>query len=80
MSALTDVKIGETHDAIYFSDRAAYEVTASGKIDGVKAKIWLLVFKKNGCNFTLSYMGSAKSFDRERTAFEEFKKSVQVQQ
>ncbi len=56
-----------------FNSRAGRSTTVSGEVDGVPIKLELLVFKKNGCNFTLSFGGVLKNFDSEQKYFEDFK-------
>lgn len=61
-----------------FNERESIETLAEGNIDGVPVKLALVVFKKNGCNFTLTYMGRKNRFDSEMKIFEKFKESFMV--
>lgn len=63
---------------IEYNQREAKQTTAQGKVDGVMIKIQLLSFKKNNCNFVLSYIGVAKNFDKEINLFDKFKQSFTV--
>lgn len=72
LAALIDLQT-ESSQELTFNGRAAQQSVSSGKIDGVPVKVALLVFKKNGCNYTLTYGGVAKNFSSELKQFEEFK-------
>lgn len=72
MNALSELEIQKTEEFRY-NGRAALQSLSQGKIDGVPVQLNLLVFKKNGCNFTLSYGGTKKNFEKEKQFFEIFK-------
>lgn len=61
-----------------FNSRAARESVSSGEVDGVPVQLKLLVFKKNGCNYTLSYGGVLKNFAIEEKYFEDFKQNFKA--
>lgn len=61
-----------------FNERESIETLAEGSIDGIHVKISLVVFKKNGCNFTITYMGRKTRFDSELNLFSRFKESFVV--
>ncbi|MNT62031.1 hypothetical protein D3C72_1997190 [compost metagenome] len=61
-----------------FNGREAQRTIATGDIDGVPVKLSLMIFKKNNCNYTLSYGGVAKEFVREDRYFDEFLKSFKA--
>jgi len=61
-----------------FNKRAAIRSEAMGLIDGIQTKIDLLVFKKNGCTYSLTYVGQPESFALNQPQFEEFIKSFEV--
>jgi hypothetical protein len=61
-----------------FNGRAARNSVSSGEVDGVAVQLELLVFKKNGCNYTLSYGGIKKQFDAEHNVFENFKQNFKA--
>ena len=77
LSSLNDLKV-VVNDGISFNGRAARSSTASGTLDGVPVRVSLLVFKKNGCNYTLSYGGLEKQFAAEERAFENFKNNFKA--
>ena len=77
LSSLNDVKI-TTDEGLIFNGRAARSSTASGTLDGVPVRVSLLVFKKNGCNYTLSYGGLEKQFASEERVFENFKNNFKA--
>lgn len=66
-SQLTNRLTGE------FNQRESLESWSEGLVDGVKVRLAILVFKKNGCQYTLTYAGPAKSFNLSATAFTNFK-------
>lgn len=61
-----------------FNGRDAQRTQAQGEIDGIAVKTELVTFKKNGCNFTLSYGGVAKTFESELSHFENFLESFKA--
>lgn len=74
---LNSAKIISSEDKV-FDGREASESTVEGQIDGIKVKMQNFVFKKNGCHFTLSFMGRAEVFANELKSFEAFKKGFTV--
>lgn len=77
LNAMSDLKIVSTTE-LDFNNRSARLATADGTLDGVPVKMTLLVFKKNNCNFTLSYGGVTKNFSAEHNHFEDFKRGFQA--
>lgn len=71
LAALSELKIIKTEDAT-FNERAARRTIAQGQVDGVSVQISLLIFKKNGCNYTLTYGGVTKQFSAEENIFQQF--------
>lgn len=71
LMGLTKLKVLESKTTT-FNGREALSTQAQGEVDGVSVKTELIVFKKNNCNYTLSYGGLLKNFDKERTAFAKF--------
>lgn len=71
LTVLNKLKIVETKE-LEFNGRDARSTIAEGELDGVPVKTELLIFKKNGCNFTLSYGGVLKNFNQERKHFQQF--------
>ncbi len=55
-----------------YNDREALFQESHGKIDGIQMKISSVVFKKNNCNYVLTYSGQSKNFEKHRNAFTEF--------
>jgi hypothetical protein len=71
LSSIKNAEIVSTEE-INFDARAARKTVARGTVDGVAVKLALLVYTKNGCNFTISYGGVERKFDKERSSFDEF--------
>ncbi|UYL08735.1 hypothetical protein B9G69_016960 [Bdellovibrio sp. SKB1291214] len=72
LSALNKLQILKTETATY-NGRESRQSVSAGTIDGVPVALALVVFKKNGCNYTLSYGGVEKQFNSELPVFESFK-------
>ena len=49
---------------ISYNGRSAAWTTAAGQLDGIAVKMSLLTLKKNNCDYTLSYSGLERSFER----------------
>lgn len=77
LSAMNDVNVlqSETRE---FNGRESRHTVITGKLDGVPVKMSLVLLKKNGCNYTLSYGGTAAQFPQEESAFENFKKNFRA--
>lgn len=65
-------------DTIEYNDREALHTHARGKVDGVGTDMELLIFKKNGCIYTLNYVGVSKHFDSNQKTFAEFIKTFKA--
>ncbi len=63
---------------VQFNRREGIRFQSRGKLDGISVKFEALIFKKNNCNYTLTYGGREKSFDQERVHFEQFLKNFVV--
>lgn len=61
-----------------FNGRESLATTANGEIDGINVQVRLVIFKKNNCNYTLSYSGVKKKFDSELKHFDQFVESFKV--
>lgn len=61
-----------------FNSRAALESSVEGGLDGVKVRMQLLVFRKNSCNYILSFVGRPSAQSQELTVFEQFKQGFVV--
>lgn len=55
-----------------YNGREALRSTATGQVDGVSSKFDLVVFKKNGCTFILSYVATEANFDSNHKDFDKF--------
>lgn len=77
LNALNNLSIVSTSHA-QFNGRESLRTTAQGTVDGVAVQVSLLVFKKNNCNFTLSYTGKKINFDKELNEFEAFINNFRV--
>ena len=58
--------------------REALSSETEGLVDGVATRLETLVFKKNNCIYTLTYVGVAKSFPDDLERFQEFLKSFEA--
>lgn len=77
LMSLGDYKIIKS-DKTTASGREALQVTAETSIEGIPTKIEYLVFKKNSCSFTLSYVATSKHFNQFQDVFQNFIKSFEV--
>ncbi|MES2963531.1 MAG: hypothetical protein V4760_06545 [Bdellovibrionota bacterium] len=55
-----------------FSGREALDTEVDGKMEGIATRVRSVVFKKNGCLYTLSLVGVAAKFDEDRSKFDQF--------
>lgn len=55
-----------------FNGREALDSEVEGKIEGILTRVRSVVFKKNGCLYTLSHVGVAKTFDEDKSKFDQF--------
>lgn len=77
LGAISNLSRNKTQELNY-NGRQAQQTEATGEVDGVKVKIVLLVFKKNGCSYLISYGGVEKDFDQELSHFETFKENFKA--
>lgn len=77
LSSLTQIQQVKLEE-ITFNGRAARLSTHKGDMDGVPVQLSLLVFKKNGCSYTLSYGGRASRFQSEENHFKNFLQSFEA--
>lgn len=61
-----------------FDGRDALDTEAEARVEGVPTKIRALVFKKNGCLYTLTLIGVAKTFEKGEAPFNDFVKGFQA--
>jgi len=73
-----DKLVIQTSKQVEFNGREALSTIAHGEVDGVAVKTQLLVFKKNNCNYTLSYGGLSKNFETENKYFQQFTESFKA--
>ncbi len=77
LSSFEDVKILNT-DSSFFDGRESRKTQAQGKVDGISTKLELLVFKKNNCSYSLSYVAVEKNFDQDLPIFHQFLESFKA--
>lgn len=77
LTALTQIKILSSFSG-QFNNRESIDTLAEGQVDGVPVRLRLTVFKKNGCNYTLSYVGRKNFLDKEESEFIRFKESFKA--
>lgn len=77
LGVLDNLKILKS-DKGEFNGREALFTIAQGDVDGVLVGTRLVIFKKNGCNYTLSYGGVWKTFESERKVFDGFVSSFKA--
>jgi len=61
-----------------FNGREALDTEVDGKIEGLLTRVRAMVFKKNGCLYTISHVGMAAKFEEDRPKFEEFLKGFEA--
>lgn len=61
-----------------FNGREALDNEVEGKVEGVSTRIRSMIFKKNGCLYTISMVGITKTFDQDRSRFAEFLKGFRA--
>lgn len=77
LSAMSHTQNLKTEELSY-NGRAARQTVSKGTLDGVSVQMRLLVFKKNGCNYTLSFGGLENRFSSEEKYFETFLKGFKA--
>ncbi len=63
---------------INYNDREALRSIVLGKMEGVPIKINLIIFKKNMCTYSLSYIALIDQYNKELTNFTKFTESFKV--
>lgn len=71
LAALDNLEI-KSSEALMFNGREARRSVSTGTVDGVPVQLLLVVFKKNNCNYVLSYGGVAVQFNTETSYFADF--------
>lgn len=72
LAGISNLEI-ESANSVMYNGREARQTIATGSVDGIAVQISMVVFKKNNCNYTLTYGGVQKHFVQEEKHFEEFK-------
>jgi hypothetical protein len=70
-SVLDNRQIISTQDLEY-NDRQAIRSSAQGFVDGVPVSMEILIFKKNDCTFTLSFVGRKSKLAADLPIFQNF--------
>lgn len=65
-------------EPVQFNRREGVLFQSRGTLDGVPVKFESLIFKKNNCNYTLTYGGRERNFDKEKNHFDQFLKDFFV--
>lgn len=74
---LQDMKEIKNTTTVY-NGREALDDEVEGKVDGILTRIHAVVFKKNGCTYTLSFIGVSRAFEQDRAVFENFLKEFRA--
>lgn len=77
VNVLSEVQVLKSSHPTFNGRESSYTV-AEGKVDGIPVKLALVVFKKNGCNFTISYTARKSTFDSEIRTFDTFLEGFRV--
>lgn len=77
LTALDESKVLK-EEKVSFDNREALKTWIQGKTNGVDTKLLVMVFKKNSCNYTLSYGGKEKNFEKDIAAFDRFTTSLRI--
>ena len=77
LASLNGLKI-ESENNAEFNGREALATVAEGSIDGIKTRLELLMFKKNNCLYTVSYVALAKAFNDNHQAYTAFIQSFKA--
>ena len=71
LGALDNAQVRSTKELDY-NDRDAIQTVATGHVDGVAVSMEVVIFKKNDCNYTLSFVGREKYFSADEQIFQNF--------
>lgn len=71
LTVLSKMKVIQ-EKAMEYNGRRALWTEAQGEVDGIPVRISLVTLKKNDCDYSLTYSGLEKSFDKEKSHFEKF--------
>ncbi len=61
-----------------FNNREAINQEVEGKVDGVLTRIHAVLFRKNSCTYTLSFIGVPGAYESDRAVFEGFLRGFQA--
>ncbi len=65
-------------EVVPYNNRNSVNMEIEGKVEGVSTRIQAVVFKKNGCFYTLTYVGVSNSFEENRESFHKFLKDFRA--
>jgi hypothetical protein len=68
----------ESDKEVSFQNRGAIRSFARGRVDGVDSAVDLLVFKKNGCSYVLSLVGTPADVRDDQPKFDAFLKGFEA--
>jgi hypothetical protein len=71
LTGIQDVTVLDSQ-TLQYNGREAVRTVATGKVDGVNAKMDVLVFKKNMCIYGLSFVGLTANYEADHAAFDNF--------
>lgn len=74
---IEDLKISEEHFSTY-NGREALHSIVTGKMEGVPVKINFLIFKKNACAYSVSYISVQDKYEKEVSYFKKFLEGFKV--
>lgn len=64
--------------SIDYNARKANRISVSGQVDGVDVRLEFVLFKKNACSYTLSFVGLPEHFNKAIDAFNQFVEGFKV--
>lgn len=65
-------------ELLLFNAREALDIEIEGKVEGVPTRVRAMIFKKNGCTYTLTHVGIPSEFEKDRKHFDGFLRSFQA--
>lgn len=77
LNSLSGLKVLSENNSTY-NDREALTTVADGAVDGIKTRLELLLFKKNNCLYSLSYVAETDRFNEGIDAFHNFVQSFKA--
>lgn len=77
VSGLSEKTKVSTREEMY-NDRASRQSIFKSKVDGIPSQVNLMVFKKNGCIFVISYTAVEKFYDLDVQQFDQFLKGFRA--